>query len=188
LKRKRKQIKSSLVQDVFLIGVSIAVAVVLVKLNIVEQILFSTRQLTLLGSFIAGMFFTSIFTTAPSVVALGEIARANSLITTSAVGALGALVGDFVMFHFIRGRLSEHIMEYFEMSKGKKRLRSIFKLRIFRWVTPLIGALIIASPLPDELGIGLLGFSRMRLVWFLPLSFLCNFIGILLIGLVARSL
>ena len=51
-----------------------------------------------------------------------------------------------------------------------------------------MGGLIIASPFPDELGIGLLGFSKMRTRWFVLLSFTFNFIGIFLIGLVAKTL
>lgn len=69
-----------------------------------------------------------------------------------------------------------------------KRIKAVFRLRFFRWLTWLLGGLIIASPLPDELGIGLLGFSKMKLAAFIPLSLIFNSLGILVIGLVARSL
>ena len=68
-----------------------------------------------------------------------------------------------------------------------KRLRALFKMKFFRWFTFFLGGIIIASPLPDELGIGLLGFSKMKVSWFVPVSFVFNFIGICLIGLVARA-
>ena len=50
------------------------------------------------------------------------------------------------------------------------------------------GGLILASPLPDELGVAVLGFSKMRLKYFALLSFVFNFLGIAVIGLVARAL
>jgi hypothetical protein len=40
----------------------------------------------------------------------------------------------------------------------------------------------------DELGIAILGFSKMRVKYFAMLSFVFNFLGITVIGLIARSL
>ena len=61
----------------------------------------------------------------------------------------------------------------------------LFKLRSFRWLTFFAGGFIIASPLPDELGIALLGFSKLKTSLFVPLSFTFNFLGICLIGIAA---
>lgn len=177
-----------LLQDAAIILLSIVIAVILVKTDVLIKILISTQELKFLGSFITGMFFTSVFTTAPAIVTLGEIARANSILPTAIFGAMGAVVGDLIIFRFVRDRFSEHLMEIIKHQGAGKRIKLLFKLKIFRWLTFLVGGLIIASPLPDELGIGLLGFSKMRTSWFIPLSFTFNFIGILLIGLVAKTL
>ena len=64
----------------------------------------------------------------------------------------------------------------------------LLKLKLFRRVSFFVGGLIIASPLPDELGISLFGFSKIKMSWFIPLSFIFNFIGIVLIGVVAQAL
>jgi hypothetical protein len=48
----------------------------------------------------------------------------------------------------------------------------------FGWLAPVVGALVIASPLPDELGITLLGIARLRNWQFVVLSFIFNFAGI----------
>ncbi len=79
-------------------------------------------------------------------------------------------------------------MEIIKHQGAGKRIKLLLKLKFFRWLTFLAGGLIIASPLPDELGISLLGFSKMKTSWFIPLSFAFNFIGILLIGWVAKAL
>lgn len=175
-------------QDVGIVVSSIFIAVLLVKTGVLTSILASTENLKLLGAFIAGMFFTSIFTTAPAIATLGIITRLDGVAPVAFFGALGAVIGDLVIFRFIRDRLSEHLMELVKHEGAGKRVRMLLKLKFFRWITFLVGGLIIASPLPDEMGIALLGFSKMKAMWFIPLSFTFNFIGILIIGFVARTL
>ena len=185
---KLRKGEAFLIQDVAIISFSILLAIILVKTNILTSVISSSQNLHYLGSFISGMFFTSIFTTAPAIAALGHIARDNSIVLTALFGAFGAVLGDIVIFQFIKDKLSEHLLELIGHNSIWKRTHTLFKLKYFRWLTFLIGGLLIASPLPDELGIGLLGFSKMKLIHFIPLSLFFNFIGIMLIGLVASSL
>lgn len=180
--------KKFILRDAAIVVSSVIIAVILARTGVLTNILTSTKELELLGSFIAGIFFTSVFSTAPAIVTLGEIARANSIVLTAAVGAAGAVLGDLVIFRFIRDRLAEHLAELVKHQKGRKRIEALLKRRLFRWLTFFVGGLIIASPLPDEIGIGLLGFSKMRMAWFTLLSFTLNFSGILLIGIVAKAL
>ena len=114
------------------------------------------------------------------------LARSTSVVQTALIGALGALCGDLVIFKFVRDRLSEDILALMGR-KGSTRLKHIFHKRIFHWLTPFVAAMIFASPLPDELGIMLLGFVHTKTVMFLPYSYAANFIGILIIGLLARA-
>lgn len=180
--------KRFLQQDLAIIVISILIALMLVKTKVLSSIFVSTAEWGLIGSFIAGLFFTSVFTTAPAIVTLGEIANSGSLFLTALFGAMGALIGDLIIFRFVRDRLGEHIFEALKHGSFLKRLRHFLRLKYFRWFTFMVGGLIIASPLPDELGIGLLGFSKMKTTKFIPLSLIFNFIGILAIGFVARSI
>lgn len=177
-----------LLQDVAIVVFSIFIAVILVKTDFLGKILTSTKEWEILGSFVAGMFFTSVFTTAPAIVTLGEIAHANSVVITAFFGGAGAIVGDLIIFWFIRDRLSEHFLELIQHKGVGKRIKALLKLKYFRWSTFLLGGLVVASPLPDELGISILGFSKIRMSWFILISFSFNFIGILIIGLIAKSL
>ena len=182
-----KHKNNSLIKDLALVTFSIFVAVILAKTGAFESLIVSAQGLRFVGSFIAGMFFTSVFTTAPATVALGEIARSNSVITVAILGGLGALIGDLIIFRFVKDRASEHFSYLIKISKSE-RLFSIFKLRVFRWMIPFLGALIIASPLPDEIGVAMLGLSKMKSSYFISLSFVLNSAGILIIGLVAKAL
>jgi uncharacterized membrane protein YdjX (TVP38/TMEM64 family) len=45
----------------------------------------------------------------------------------------------------------------------------------------VLGAIIIASPLPDEMGVGLMGISKLKTSQFILLSFVLNAIGIFIV-------
>lgn len=177
----------TLIRDLGIIVLSILIAIILVKTGTLEKILISTQGARFIGSFIAGILFVSIFTAVPAAVALGKIAQTNSLIITAVIGGLGALLGDLIIFRFVRNRISQDFSYLVKASKSKK-LVSIFKLRLFKRLIPFIGALIVASPLPDEIGLMMIGLSKVKTSVFIPLSFLLNSIGILIIGLIAKAL
>ena len=90
------------------------------------------------------------------------------------------MFGDLVIFYFIRDRFSEDFINSFG-SKFIKHFFSSFHVGFYKWLSPIIGALIIASPLPDELGITLLGFSKAKTVTLMLVSFIGNILGIYLI-------
>ncbi len=182
----RKQ-KNNLLQDFFIIALSVACAVWLVHSGVLRHFLDTTRDMHFLQSFLGGMFFTSAFTTPVAIVFLGEIARLNSIFWTAFFGGLGALVGDLILFTFIKDRFSNDLMALIGKT-GVEKLRHIFASRLFHWLSPFVAAIIMASPFPDELGIMLLGFAKTRAILFMLISFTANFLGILVIAAIARSI
>ncbi|MDP3734495.1 MAG: hypothetical protein Q8R37_04660 [Nanoarchaeota archaeon] len=182
-----KENKLLLIRDSALVAISIIIALILAKNNVFVKILVSAQGLKFIGSFIAGMFFTTVFTTAPAVVTLGEIAQISSLWSTAFFGALGATLVDVIIFRIVRDRFSEHFLELIAQ-KRKIRLKILAKLKLLKWLTLVIGCVIFASPLPDELAISILGFSHLRSYQFILFSFISKFIGIMIIGIVARAL
>ena len=179
--------ENDLIRDLGIIVLSVLIAIIFAKTGVLKDLITSTQEMRFLGSFIAGILFVSVFTAAPATVALGEIAQSNSIITVAIIGGLGALVGDLIIFRFVKDGIARDFSYLVKISK-QERLVSIFKLKLFKWLTPFIGALIIASPLPDEIGVAMLGLSKMKNLLFIPLSFLLNSIGILIIGLIAKSI
>lgn len=177
----------NLFRDLAIVGISIIFAVFVVRLGVLTNLLAVTEETKIIGSFISGIFFTSAFTIAPASISLAEISKTMSPVLVAFWGAIGAVIGDMVIFLFVRDRFAEDIMEVIKISKAKKIL-SFFRKGFFRWLSPLLGAIIIASPLPDELGITLLGVSKIRSINLALISFTMNFIGVLLVALVAGSL
>jgi hypothetical protein len=178
---------SNLIRDVAIIILSIILAIVLLDSSSLELLLTISRVSEILGSFLAGMLFTSAFTVIPSIVILGKIAQVNSIWLVSLGGALGALAGDLLIFRFIKDTLYEDITALMKKNTRQK-LEHILHARNLRWILGTLGALIIASPLPDELGLAMMGFSKMKTLYLVLISFVLNFLGILAIGLIAKSL
>lgn len=179
--------RNDIMRDLGVVALSVVIAVILAKTGVLAGILTSTQEWELLGSLVAGIFFVSIFTAAPAGVVLFEIAIVNSIWEVALFGGIGALIGDLLIFRFIKDSISEDI--HWLMRKTKQeRLLAIFRPKLFKWLIPFIGALIIASPLPDEAGLAMMGLSKMKTSVFIPISFALNFLGILAIGLFAKGL
>ncbi len=176
-------------RDVSIVVLSILISLLLWRTGALKGLLTSISEFEFLGSFIAGIFFTSIFTTAPSVVALGQIAQTHTILGTAFFGSLGAVVGDLIIFHFIEDDLENHFATLIKEKGMFRRTRKLFKTPLFKWMTIFAGGILLALPLPtDEIAMSLLGAEKMRRSRFAILSFIFNFIGIAAIGFVAQSL
>lgn len=175
-----------LAADLFIIAASVVLAIILVKSGIIYNFIAGMQSLKYLGAFTAGIFFTSAFTTAPATAAFIELSNFNSVYLMALLGGLGALLGDSIIFRFVKQRFASDV-DYLLAMSGRQRFAFIFRRRLFRWITATIGALIIASPLPDEIGIALLGISKIKIGRFAAVSFLLNGLGILIIGLIAKA-
>lgn len=138
------------------------------------------------GAFITGILFVSIFTVAPAVVVLYFLADHLNPLLVALFAGMGAVVGDYLIFRFLRDRVFDELTPLF-LKNGGNILVKLFKTPYFGWLLPFLGAFIIASPFPDELGIGLLGASKLKNWQFLILSFLLNSVGIFIVVIAARS-
>lgn len=167
--------------DLVIIAVGIVVTIVLSKFGVIDSLVYALRNYSVFACFLAGIFFTSTFTIAPASVAIVHIAAQHVPVPSIALwGALGAMFGDLILFFFIKDRFSKDLMGIFSSATRKHFFHS-FHFGFFKWLSPILGALIIASPLPDEIGISLLGMSKVRLSVLLPIAYVMNFVGIYLI-------
>lgn len=183
----KSKIIANLIRDAAIIILSIIIAFLLADSKAVEAILTLSRASELLGSLAAGALFTSAFTVTPSIVILGRIAQANSIWMTALFGAFGALAGDLLIFRFVKDTLSDDVIALLKKNRRQK-LVHLLHARNFRWILALLGGLVIASPLPDEIGLAMMGFSKMKTWYLVPISFTFNFLGILIIGSIAKQI
>ena len=133
------------------------------------------------GVFIAGVLFAYGFTAAPATAMLLILAGHHNIYLAGLIGGLGALVGDLIVFIFIRYSFRDEIKK---LSKERivlyinNKTPNPFK----KYLLPLIAGFIIASPLPDEIGVSLLAaYKTFSIKIFSIISYLLNTAGIFVI-------
>jgi hypothetical protein len=145
-----------------------------------------------LGSFgyasgvLVGFFFVSTFTVAPAAVLLFHLAQELNPVYLALLAGAGSVLGDLVLFRFLKDRVFEELAPFVKSLTGS-HLSLMLKTPYFAWFAPVLGALIIASPFPDELGISLLGLSKISTVQFMALTYVLNVVGILFVVLLAQA-
>jgi hypothetical protein len=182
---KRTEQGKYISRDITIVVLSFVVAILLFFLGVFDRLIAITQSFTVMGSFVAGFFFTSVFTIAPASIALAKLAEFQPPVVIAFYGCLGATLCDFLIFLYIRDSVTDDI-RYVARRLKLKRFLSHFHFGILKIVAPIVGALIIASPLPDELGIALMGISRTKTAVLIPVALVMNFIGILAIVSVAH--
>ncbi len=175
------------IRDLVIVVLGIIVTILLIRIGFLEQFLSVAQQGVYIGSLISGIFFTSVFTIAPASLALAELANTADPWAVAFWGALGACLGDLILFLFVRDVFVEDLNKVIRRKKIKKFFAR-FHFSAARWMAPVIGAIIIASPLPDELGLGLMGLAKTKIWQLMLITFVMNFIGILAIAWLVHAL
>lgn len=161
--------------------VSILLAILISRVDAVHQFLAGLGNFGYVSAFIAGGLFVSTFTVAAGAIILFFLAETFTPWEIGLIAGLGAVVGDLMIFKFVKDDLAGEITDIYNHIDTKHHLKKLFHSKYFSWTLPVVGALIIASPLPDELGVTLMGISRLNSLQFLIISFLLNSIGIFLV-------
>ena len=140
------------------------------------------------GTFVAGILFTYGFTAAQATAIFLILAQHQNIYLTSTIGGLGALVGDLLIFSFIRYSFSDEIKK---LSKEKivkyfdGRLPKVLK----KYLLLFAAGFIIASPFPDEIGVSLMAASKIiSPKVFSIISYLLNTSGIFLIMVIGNTI
>ena len=169
---------------------------VLLLTFIVAYFLFASRnalssQLQSMGIFsilLAGIMYSYGFTAAPSTALFMILAKTDNIWLVGFLGGFGSLLGDLIIFKTIREVFADEVKllskEKFVVAIQKKIPHSIKK-----FIVPVLGGIIIGSPLPDEIGVSLIAMQRSMKTWlFMLLSYSLNTAGIFVILLIGRPL
>ena len=149
----------------------------------VERVIEGLNGLSYVGIFIAGMFFSFGFST-PFSVGFFIVAAPENIFYAAAIGGFGAFLSDMLIFKLIR---FSFMNEFKRLEKTAlfvelhqlMHSRLLSKIRVYLLFA--FAGIVIASPLPDEVGVSMLaGLTHIKM-WALGLiSFVMNFIGILI--------
>jgi len=161
--------------------IGLILAIFLSRIEGFHEFLIHLGRFGYIGAFLGGVLFVSMFTVATSALVLLTLAETLSPVEIGFIAGLGAVVGDMIIFHFIKDTLSREIEDIYNTFDQKKYVQKLFHTKYFNWMLPVIGAVLIASPFPDELGVSMIGLSKMSTFKFIILSFILNSLGIFLI-------
>ena len=159
---------------------SLSLAWYLLKSGILDTLVQKILPIMFLAPFLAGMFYTSFLTTPLAIAMFLILAPVMNPILLAVVAGLGAALTDAFLIRLLRDNVNKDIATLTKHFKFYL-LKGLLKLLKLDFLIPLLGALIIASPLPDELGLFLLGESKLTNNQIIILTFIFNTAGILLI-------
>lgn len=136
---------------------------------------------------IAGLFSVSFFTAAPALLLVIELAQHLNPLLLALLIAVGSVLGDWLIIKFFEERIFAELRPMFtkwRLPQLKRRLDTPST----RWILALAGAIFISSPLPDEIGLALMGISRYNRVKILVICFVLNLVGAYTVILAANAL
>lgn len=139
------------------------------------------------GAFFAGVLYASTFTLAPCALMLLILAQRMPLMELGIIAGLGSIIVDYVIFLFFKKNLNQEIIEMYHSFEGH-HLSKLMHMKHFAWTLPVVGGLIIASPLPDRIGVSLMSLSKMSSLKFLLVALVLDIVGIHLILLLSEFL
>ena len=138
------------------------------------------------GTFISGVMFTYGFTAPIASAIFLILSKEQNIFLAGVIGGLGALIGDLLIFKLIRHSFSDEIKK---LSKERVlvKINSKIPRGLRAYLILILGGFIIASPLPDEIGIALLaGYKHISVKFFSVISYFLNTMGIFVILLFGR--
>ena len=169
---------------IFLLSLSIVSAYYIFKNPSVSNFVMGLGSLGYLGTFIAGMLFAFGFS-APFAVGFFITLNPSNIWVAGVIGGIGALVSDISIFRLIRFSFIDEFNRI-KNSKAARRLNKFigesFGGAIRRYFMYIFAGILIASPLPDEVGVIMLsGLTKVKEYWIGIIGFVLNTIGILII-------
>ena len=167
-----------------LLGLSIFISAGLVHVGVMDKVLGHLENLQYVGAFIAGVLFPITFTSPVAVTALYYMGAHYGIMSTVILGAIGAVVVDFIIFNFLKDKTikeieqirTEHRIAH-PIHGHKKRheaLVTLFHTKPFHALAMFIGGVFILLPGPDEIGIAILSSYKMNSKKFILLSLVLN--------------
>jgi uncharacterized membrane protein YdjX (TVP38/TMEM64 family) len=134
-----------------------------------------------LSAILAGALFVSTFTMATGALILATLASTLLPIEIILLGGIGAVLFDIFIFHYARKGIDQEIEPIYTQLTGG-HLKKLLHTKYFGWTLPVLGTLMIITPLPDELGVSLLGMSKISTEKFIVISWLSHTLGMFLLN------
>jgi hypothetical protein len=165
-------------RNIFLFIASFIAVIAFTQSPIFSQFSQLVDNLPFVFAFIAGALFASTFTAIAGGLIIVHLATTLNPILLILIAGLGTVTCDALMFLLFKDNVSSKVSQIYQEIEHHSHLKKIIHTKYFAWTLPVLGALVLASPLPDELGISLLGLSQTTMPRFLLVSLISHLFGI----------
>lgn len=166
---------------------AIIVFVFLIDSALIVGVVHALDEIGYASGLIAGALSVSFFTAVPALVLIFDLAQQFDPLILALLVAIGSVVGDWLILKFYEERIFTELAPLIDKLKIRK-LKASLERRSTRWILVVTGAFIISSPLPDEVGLALMGISRSNRWAVLAICFVLNLIGAWFIILAMQAL
>lgn len=176
------------------LGMCMGAAYVLYQIGMFEWIDGRMHGFGYPGAFAAGLLFSYGFTTPFAIAAFVAMAHEVNPFIAAPLAGIGAFLSDLVIFELLRVSFFGDEMERLRRSSIVDRIHRA----LHHETTPelvrkmslwLMAGVVIASPLPDEIGVALLsGTTKLSERAFAVICLTMNTVGILAVLMLARML
>lgn len=140
------------------------------------------------GTFLAGFFYAYAFTAAPATAVLLILAKEQNIYFAGPVAGVGALLGDLVIFYTAR-RIFGGEMQHLSQSKIVLSAQRKMSNSLQRYLLVSVAGLLIATPLPTEIGVTLMSSIRnMSARNFSVIAYIVHTSAILIILLIGSTI
>ncbi len=133
--------------------------------------------------FCGGMLFAFGWGAPFGVAILATVAENVNVLVAGIIGGFGALLSDYLLFKFIRLTFNDEIQR-FRNSRAFTFIDGVllhrFPPKLIRYLSWGFAGFVIASPLPDEIGVSILAsIATVDEKTFAVVSYVLNTLGIL---------
>lgn len=171
-----------------LFAITVVIAILLFQGREIPFVQDALMAMGILGIFFAGMLFTYGFTSAPAAALLLALAPNFNPFVGAIIGGAGALLSDSLIFLFIRSSFRDEI-DKLEKEHIIQHIEHHIPSRIKRLLLPILAGFILASPLPNEIGVSMLAAYRaLSKRLFALISYTTNTVGIFVILLIGQAI
>lgn len=171
-----------LIKDSLFFFVSLSIAWWIIKTGFLHIALEGIYPVKFVADFVAGLFYATFLTSPISVAMLISLANEGNPIITAVVAGFGAMIGDLLVIRILKKDVTKDIATLASDLK-LKRVKGLIRKYSLDALLPIIASLLIASPLPDEIGLVLLSETKLTYKELMALSYFLNTVGMLIIVL-----
>lgn len=182
--KKAKKLFGFKYPKIFLLIFSILLAYFIFRNPSVSSYISRLEGLSYLGIFASGMLIAFGFSAA-FAVGFFIVSHPQNIFLAAAIGAAGSVISNLLIFKFIRFSFKDEfngIQNEKSFSDIKRIVKENISIKIRHYILYLFAGILIATPLPDEIGISLLaGLTTIKSKILAIITFVLHFAEIFII-------